>query len=343
MLDSRSQRVLWAVVESYIDSPDPVGSRYVTKKYEFGLSPATIRNIMADLEDLGFLTQPHTSAGRVPTDMGYRFYVENILAPPEENMARMSEQMTNRLLTAGGDVDDILQEATRLISSFSHYLGVASLPRTENSTLHKIEMMNYKDDRIVVMLFTNEGTIKHKIIPNELSLEQRDLGRISSYLSERFTGKNIKEIRSSLVREMKEQKSEFDALIERTLAIFGEGSDNAGDDVLITGFKEVVNLPDFSDIDKIKILSEAIEDKHTIVKLLDKIVDNDGVQVIIGSENRIEGLSNMSMVATTYRESNRPVGVLGIIGPTRMNYQNAIVLVDAAARCLDRMLGGNSS
>ena len=338
MIDSRSKRVLLAVVESYIDSPEPVGSRYVTKKYEFGLSSASIRNIMADLEDLGLLMQPHTSAGRVPTDMGYRFYVENILNPSDE--AECSEQIINRIKSAGGDVDDLVQETTRIISTFSHYLAVASLPRTENSTFHKIELIRYKSDRIVVMLFTDEGIIKHKIISNDMALKQPDLSRIASYLNSRFSGMKISDIRVRLIKEMKKQKDECDLMISRAMDIFGDATSQSGDEVFVSGFKEVVNLPDFSDIDKIKKLYEAIEDKHAIVKILDRIAEDMDVQVIIGSENQIDDLKNLSMVAASYKDHERPVGVIGIIGPTRMDYQSAIAIVDTASKCLSFMLRG---
>jgi heat-inducible transcriptional repressor len=338
MLDGRNKEVLLAVIESYIDSPDPVGSRYVTKKYGFGLSPATIRNIMADLEDMGFLMQPHTSAGRVPTDLGYRFYVEHILDPYDVQRAAFSDDMLTHLNCLSGDVDCMLQETTKIISQFSHYLGIASLPSTESSTFHKIELLSYKDDRIVVMLFTNEGMIKHKIITNDLMLKQSDMNRIASYLNSRFSGMNIGEIRVQLVQEIKEQKDECDTLISKALDLFGSQSDGSGDDVLVSGFKEVVNLPDFSDIEKIKKLSEAIENKHMIVKLIDRIVKEDDIQIVIGAENRIEGLDDMSLVATTYKDDGRPVGVIGIIGPTRMNYNNAIAVVDTAAKYLGHIL-----
>jgi len=339
MLDSRSKRVLWAVIESYIDSPDPVGSRYVTKKYEFGLSPATIRNIMADLEDMGFLMQPHTSAGRVPTDRGYRFYVENILHPEMPDEPDFSRRIMDQLSCVGCDVDDMLHEATRLISSFSHYLGVASSPRADTSIFHRIEFINYKNDRIAVMLFTDEGVIRHKIIRNEFGLKQADLNRIASYLNSQFRGMNMKEIRAHIVSEMKKEKDEVNMLVSRALEIFG-GDGQPGDEVFISGFSEVVNLPDFADVEKIKQLSEAIEDKHTILKLLEQIDSEDGIQVIIGSENRVEGMKNMSVVISTYKDRERPVGAIGIIGPKRMNYQYAIAIVDTTAKCLSRMLCG---
>lgn len=338
MLDGRSRKVLWAVVESYIDSPEPVGSRYVTKKYDFGLSPATIRNIMADLEDLGFLMQPHTSAGRVPTDMGYRFFVENILDPSGFENKDYAREINDHLSCMGNDVDCLLHETAKMISRFSHYLAVASLPRTESSTFHKIELIKYKNDRIVVMLFTDEGLIKQKVISNDLSLKQSDLSRISSYLNSRFRGMNISEIREQLVKEMKKQKDECDLLIEKAMDIFSDSSDDSGEGVFISGFREVVNLPEFSDIEKIKNLSEAIEDKHTIVKLIDQIVREDGIQVVIGAENQVEGMDNLSMVASTYKDNDKPMGVIGIIGPTRMNYQNSILIVDTAAQCLSRLL-----
>lgn len=340
MLDGRSKSVLWAVVESYIGSPEPVGSRYVTKKYEFGLSPATIRNIMADLEDLGFLMQPHTSAGRVPTDRGYRFYVENILLPADFDSSMYAREINDHLTCMANDVDCLLNETAKMISRFSHYLAVASLPRTESSTFHKIELINYKDDRIVVMLFTDEGLIKQKIISNDIGLKQSVLSRISSYLNSRFAGMNISDIRDQLIAEMKKQKDEVDILISRAMDIFSNDESSSAEGVFITGFKEVVHLPDFSDIEEIKKLSAAIEDKHTIIKLIDQIVSADSIQIIIGAENQIQGMSNLSMVATTYKDNEKPVGVIGIIGPTRMNYQSAIAIVDTAAKCLTDVLRG---
>lgn len=343
MFDERSRKVLRAIVQSYIENPDPVGSRYVTKKYEFGVSPATIRNIMADLEDMGYLMQPHTSAGRVPTDLGYRFFVEALLSERTSECLSFSDEIYSRLKHISDDLDGLLRETTKVISSFSHYLAVASLPTIRNSVFHKIEFISYKDDQIVIVLFTDEGLIRHKVVKNDLALKRSDLQRVVSYLNSRFRGVSVSDVRKQLVEEMKHQKDDFDFLISKAMEMCCSSLPPTGENVFISGLKEVVNLPDFADVEKIKELSGAIEDKHTIIKLLDRIIDGEeeGVHVVIGSENSSKNLRDLSMVASTYKECGMSVGVVGIIGPTRMDYRNAIAAVSAAATFISGVLTGD--
>lgn len=338
MVDDRSKRVLWAVVQSYIDTPDPVGSRFITKKFDFGLSPATIRNIMADLEEMGYLMQPHTSAGRVPTDTGYRFYVETLMHEMNTENLDLSDEVIQQLRNAGNDVESLLRETTRIISRFSHYLALASSPRTENSIFRKMEFICYKDNRIAVVLFTNEGTIRHHLIDNDLGLKQDDLNRFAQYINERFSGMTVKELREQLIEEMKQQRDTFDVLMKKTIGIFEHAWGTSDENVFITGFREVVNLPDFSTVEKIKELSQAIEDKHHMIQLIDRFIEKGGIHVTIGDENPLGHMKYLSMVTSTYKESDRSAGIIGIIGPKRMNYQNAIIIVDTAARYISRML-----
>ncbi len=337
VLDERSKKVLWAVIQSYIDNPDPVGSRYVTKKYAFQYSPATIRNIMADLEDMGFLSQPHTSAGRVPTDKGYRYYVEHILEEKIGINEGLLDLLTSKVSDPIEDVDFILDETSKTLASLSRYLGLAVSPGPEGSILRRIELVPYKEDRIAVVILTDEGVIKHKIIKNEMALTSSDLQKISNYLNREFKGYTIKQIREHLAEELRRDKEMYDNLMERSLALCREALYTYGSNVFITGLTRILDLPEFSNIEKIKKISKTIEDKHAIIKLIDKIIDSRGVQVIIGSENPVSEMNELSVIISTYNEHDRPAGVIGIIGPKRMDYSSVISLVETAARFLSKM------
>jgi heat-inducible transcriptional repressor len=341
VLDERSKKVLCAVVQSYINFPDPVGSRAVTKRYPFGLSPATIRNIMADLEEMGFLTQPHTSAGRVPTDMGYRFYVDSLVYEGDHySDMEILQELYKRLKALKNDIDMFLSETTTALSKLSHYLGVALSPRANMTTLKRIELFKYKADKIVTILFTDERLIKNKVISLDSEVSQKDLNRIASYLNSEFSGHTFDEIRLKIIKEMSKEKIRCDSLISKAMRICRETLSFHYGDLFISGLSEVLDLPDFADLKKIRELSKAIEDKHTIIKLLDKLSGLGGVQVLIGSENSMDEMKKLSMVVSTCREDDRPIGVVGIIGPTRMNYAKAIYLVDNTAKFVSKMLSG---
>jgi heat-inducible transcriptional repressor len=338
MLDERSKRVLCAVVQNYINSPDPVGSRTVAKKYSFGLSPATIRNIMADLEDLGFLSQPHTSAGRVPTDRGYRFYVDSLMDEEDYANKKLLRELHKGLEALRDNIDMLFGETTRTISLLSHYLGVAMSPNQNTAILKKIDLLRYRVDKIAAIMFTDEGIIKNKIISLDLNITQKDLNRIAGYLNSEFSGYTFDKIRLKILKEMSKEKIICDSLISRAINICREAFFLPYGDLFVAGLSEVLDLPDFADLQKIKELSRAIEDKHTIIKLLDKLSESDGVQIIIGSENSMDEMKKLSLVVSTCKAANRPIGVIGIIGPTRMNYSRAISIVDTTAKFISRML-----
>jgi len=338
MLDERSRKILCAVIQDYINFPDPVGSRTVARKYSLGISPATIRNIMADLEEMGFLKQPHTSAGRVPTDMGYRFYVDFLTSEPGSSNKDLLQDLYRRLETLRDNIDMLFSETTKTISLLSHYLGVAMSPKTDIVTLNRVEFLRYRPDTIVAILFTDEGIIKNKVIPLDSELTQKDLNRIARYLNSEFSGYTFHEIQRKIIHEMSKEKIMCDALISRAIKICQEAFFSPYGDLFISGLSWVLELPDFADLQKIRELSRAIEDKHTIIKLLDNFSELDGVQIIIGSENSLDEMKDFSVVVSAYKDENKPVGVIGIIGPTRMNYSKAISIVDTTAHFITKML-----
>lgn len=332
----RVYRVLWAVVDSYISNPDPVGSRYITKKYGFNLSPATIRNIMADLEEMGYLRQPHTSAGRIPTDKGYRFYVESLWLGAVDHS--LFEELKGRLENIRNDINELLDKTAKTISEATHYLGIAVPPKPDKTIFKKINLYKYKENRIVIVLITEEGIIKNKIIEFDHETTDRDLKRISDYLNTRFSGYSFDEIRKSILREMDSDRVICDRLISKAMKVCEEVLYAGQNTVFISGLSEVLELPDFSDLKRIKAIMRTIEDKHRIIKLLDMLADEDGVKVVIGSENPVTEMTNLSVIASTYREGDRQVGAVGIIGPTRMDYLRAIAIVDATARYISERL-----
>lgn len=339
MLDERDKKVLCAIVQSYIDRPDPVGSEYITRKYSFSLSSATIRNIMAELEEMGFLIQPHTSAGRVPTDKGYRLYV-NGLCPSEYKFddRAIVANITRELESMKSNLDLLLSETTKRLSSLSHYLSIALSPKAGTAKFSRIKLLRHRKNQVVTVLFTEEGMVKNNIVDIESELSQRDLNRISSYLNSEFSGLTLHEIRTKIIREITKDKLIFDTLVSNAINICKEILSTSSENLFVYGFSEVLGLPDFSEVERIREISKAIEDKNVIVQLLDKLSESEGVQVIIGAENFLKEMKNLSIVASTYKERNRPIGCVGIIGPTRMDYPRAIAMVDFAAKLITRVL-----
>jgi heat-inducible transcriptional repressor len=338
MIDERSRQVLFAVIQCYINSPGPVGSRVVTKKFSFGLSPATIRNIMSDLEEMGLLCQPHTSAGRVPTDVGYRYYVDAIKAERQGVSVDFIQELERRVEVLKRDINSFLDEASRMLSSLSHYIGITMSPNTTSTILSKIELIQYRENQLAVILFTKEGIIKNKIVSIDHEISQKNLNRIAGYINSRFSGYTLDEIKNLVVNEMTRERVLCDNLISEAMMICRDVFSMSPGNIYISGLSEMLTLPDFCDITRIQELLKTIEDKHIVVKLLDKITDSEGTQVFIGSENPLDEMKKFSLVAATYKEGSRPIGAIGIIGPTRMNYLQAISIVDMTANYITEAL-----
>lgn len=338
MLDERNKQVLCAVIQCYINAPGPVGSRVVTKKYSFGLSPATIRNIMADLEEMGFLRQPHTSAGRIPTDSGYRFYVDTMTNEKSHANRDLMLELYRKLETLKKDINSFPDEASRMLSAFSHYIGITMSSHSSMTTLTKIELLKYRDSHLAVILFTDEGIIKNKIVTVNSEISQKDLNRIADYINNEFAGYTLGDIRKIITREIAREKVLCDRMISEAIRICKSIFSASPGAIYISGLSEVLDLPDFCDINRIRELLRTIEDKQLIVSLLDIISGSDGTQVFIGSENPLDEMKKFSMVISTYREGDKPTGAIGIIGPTRMNYLKAISIVDTTAKYITNML-----
>ncbi|MBI4822888.1 MAG: heat-inducible transcription repressor HrcA [Nitrospirae bacterium] len=340
MLGERVQKVLCAIVESYISMPLPVGSMVITKRYSFSLSPATIRHIMADLEGKGFLSQPHTSAGRVPTDKGYRAYVD-YLREKGIGVDRELYDILKRNLETLSDLNIALSKVTSALSSLSHCLAFAA-PLGSAITLNRIQLYRYRGSQVVAVVLSNEGIIKNKVIETDFGLSQKDLSRISDYLNSEFSGLNIEEIRLTLAEQVSKEKAFCDILMSKAMVLCREALSFSFDDVFMSGFSglltELLGVPGLSS--RVKDIVRTIEDKKFILKLLEGLSCPQEVNVIIGSENSMNEMKGLSVVFAPYKQGDKSLGCLGIIGPTRMNYSKTIPMVESAVGTISIAISG---
>ncbi len=339
-LTERDRRVLQAIITDYIQTAQPVGSRIVSKKYKMGLSPATIRNVMADLEELGFLIQPHTSAGRVPTDKAYRFFVDTILNMRRLNLEEKGNIEKGLLLEGDPDINEVMKRASHLLSLLSKQTGVVLAPRFGSKIFKHIEFIKLRDRRILVIIVSRTGEVQNKLIQADEEMSQDELDKYSRYLSEIMGGLSLAEAKQKIVEEMKQEKVLFDKLMYRALQLSQKALEDEGEgDLFIEGKTNIMQSPEFADMEKMRGLLQAFEEKTKIVKLLDKALSAQGIQIFIGAENELNEMINCSIVTAPYSRENYILGTLGVIGPTRMDYSNIIPIVDYTARIVGRILG----
>ena len=330
-LDERRDKVLQAVVDTYIQRGVPVGSRLLAKSSDFNLSSASIRNIMADLEDLGFLVQPHTSAGRVPTDKGYRYYVDALSAQGfRAKEEKLRGSLEKSFQNAREDITVLLNDVTAKVSSMSHCLAFAVPLRADNTTLNRVQLYRYRGNCTVAVLLTNEGLVTSKVLYTDFGLSQRELDRISDYLNSEFAAYTIDEIKTAVMEQMSREKELADVLITKAMQICREALVFPDCDIIFSGVSELIGLPEFAD--QVNSIARAIEDKHTIISILDGLHVGLEAEVLIGAENPDSGFRHLSIITSEYRQGDRPLGRVGMIGPTRMDYSSAIPLVEVMAR-----------
>ncbi len=339
-LTERAKRILQAVILDYIETAEPVGSRIISKKYDLALSPATIRNVMADLEEVGLLTQPHTSAGRIPTEFGLRLYVDSILKVKSLSK-REKETIRERFKGPGHDLANILKEASRVLSTASKHVGVVLAPTLSTAILKHIEFLKLRDDLILVVFISKSGIIQHKMVELEEDLTHEELDKFSRYLDDLLGDLTLSELREKIIEEMEKEKTAFDEMLSKALKLSKTAlqDDTVEEkDVYIEGQANILNYPEFSDIETMRTIFRALEEKSIIIRLLDKSTSNLGVQTFIGSENELIGIEGCSIVISSYTKGSDTLGRLGVIGPTRMDYSKVIPLVDYTARLVGEAL-----
>lgn len=345
-LDDRSKYVLKAIVLSYIKTAFPVGSQAITRSFDIGVSPATIRNIMADLEAQGFLIQPHTSAGRIPTEKGYRFYVNNLLQ--EADLLREQDEILGQAeqLIQRETIQALLQDTSKHLSDASQYLAIVTAPKFSSTRIKQVEFVRLRKNSVMAVCISQDGFIQNKSFEVPEDLSQKDLNKIADTLNSLYSGLTLQEIRQKLLKQMQKMKDLYNHLLEEALELtrrtFIDGSNGIDAELYMDGASHIIDLPDFADFRVMKGLLSAFQEKKAIVQLLDKYIGTEGVQVYIGSENPFLGDHHCSLVVAHYKRGNQVLGTVGILGPTRMEYSKIIPLVDSTAKKVSRLLEESS-
>jgi heat-inducible transcriptional repressor len=332
----REAAILRSVIREHILSGEPIGSRTVSQTRRLDLSPATIRNVMAALEDRGWLQQPHTSAGRVPTDRAYRWYVDQIAGAARLPLGQM-EQIERALASNSGEIADLLAEASRQLSRYSNHVGLVVAPQLDSLVMEQIEFVRLEGRRVVAIVVGRAGVVHNRILELNQPLDQRVLDRAGNFLSTEFQGQTLTRIREELLRRISEERAAYDRLVAASLELGRRAVEaQSAADVFVNGASNLLEAPEFADPGKMRSLMQALERKRTVADLLGRVIEEKGVQVVIGEEQPASGLADCSLVATTYGAQGRVVGSLGIVGPKRMEYARTIALVDCLAGVLGR-------
>lgn len=338
-LNERRRKILWAIIQSYIDLNVPIGSMLITQRFPVDLSSATIRNTMAQLEEMGYISQPHTSAGRIPTEKGYRFYVDMLLEEKTLTLnTALSDELASRLRVGDKDNNILIKEAAKTLSLFSKYLAIATPPRLEIITLKRIKIVKYENKKVLAILIYEDGAVKNKIFELDRVYSQKKLDKAASYFNNNFSGQTLKKIREKIAYELYRDKLICDELIENLLILCKDILSLESDSLSLGGLSGTSFLPDYATLKQIKEILKAIEDKNFMLKLLNQISDAQGTKVILGMENILPSMRELSMVISTYKNKKLASGAVGIIGPTRMNYKKLIPIVDHTAKALTQIL-----
>jgi heat-inducible transcriptional repressor len=351
--DSRGQAVLAAIIKEHLVTGEAVGSLVLSDRFAHGhgWSAATIRNVMAELEEAGLVEQPHTSAGRVPTDKGYRYYVDNMLG--EARLSRSDLKAIDAIFSSTGiessSPERLMERASHALSELSENVGIVVSPSLAENRLSHIEFLQLSDKRILVVLVTTSNIIHNKIIRLEENLTQEDLERTARYLNTEFSGKSLITIRAEILELMREEKALYDRLLRNAILLCDmslDGEDSGAGEVYVDGASNMLTKPDFVDVDRMRDLFRTFEEKSRLLKILNECVSRDqlafrgDVNVVIGREHPASSMRNCALIAAPYRIGfNENPGTLGVVGPMRIEYSRIMAMVNYMARLIERRLG----
>ncbi len=337
-ITERAQHFLKVLIERYIQDGHPVGSRTLAKEAGMDLSPATIRNVMSDLEEMGLVVSPHTSAGRIPTASGFRMFVDSLLTikPLEEpEVANIRDQ-----LDGDHDKPELLESGSQLLSGITNMAGVVMIPRSDPAAFRQIEFLRLSGKRVLAILVTSQGEVHNRIIDVRRAYSASQLEQAANYLNAAFAGQDVAAVRRRLMKEMQDTRTRMNEIMSKALEMAGQVFDAKGsrDDCLIAGQTNLMGFDELASMQRLRQLFDAFTEKHEILHLLDESMRADGIQIFIGEESGYEPLDNCSLVTAPYDVNGRVVGVLGVIGPTRMAYERVIPIVDVTAKLLGAAL-----
>jgi heat-inducible transcriptional repressor len=336
MLDTRAQILLKTLIERYIAEGQPIGSRTLSKYSGLDLSPATIRNVMADLEDMGLISSPHTSAGRVPTPLGYRFFVDTLLVIKplaSGELHRLEDQLHP------DNPQRVIQAASQLLSQLTRFAGVVMTPRRRAAAFRHIEFLRLSEKRILLIVVTPEGDVQNRILLPERDYSASELTEAANYINQNYSGQSLEEVRSRLHGELREIRQDMIQLMTAALDASNKAFAEEGDQYVISGERNLLSIQDLShDMKRLKQLFELFERKTSLLQILDHSLRGQGVQIFIGGESGISAPDDVSIVTSPYKVKGEVVGTVGVIGPTRMAYDRVIPIVDVTAKLLSSAL-----
>lgn len=336
-ISERAQSLLKKLVESYIREGQPVGSRALARNSGLDLSPATIRNVMADLEDLGLIVSPHTSSGRIPTTKGYRVFVDSLLTiKPVENLdvERLRQELGGK-----DTVEHLIDSVSLFLSSITKMAGVVMIPKPEHASLRHVEFLALADGRVLAILVLNEREVQNRIINLPRRYTESELREIANYLNAHFAGRDIISVRQTLISEMRDTQANMNALMQATITMADQlFRQEAPADYVMAGETNLMEFQELSDVEKLRRLFEAFNAKREILNLFDQCLTAQGVQIFIGEESGYSALDECSLITSPYEADGKVLGVLGVIGPTRMAYERIIPIVDVTAKMLSAIL-----
>ncbi|WP_326908264.1 heat-inducible transcriptional repressor HrcA [Sedimentibacter sp. MB31-C6] len=345
-LDKRKVKILKAIISSYIDNAEAVGSRTISKKYELGVSPATIRNEMSDLEEMGFLMQPHTSSGRIPTDKAYRYYVDDLwkMVKASSNNTNLDE-LRKIIEEEANELDSVFKNSVRILSQFTKYTSFLVSPQLRKSTIKRIQLVPVTETKVLLLLILESNIIKQVMLKLKSPIPIDQIDKISNTLSEQLFGYKLEDVNSdlkeSLIKYLYSLRDNFgESLLDVLPFLINQVEKLEDISVYSDGISNILNLPEYNDLDKAREFITFAENKHSVAKLFQSVGEND-LAICIGQENLYEELRDCSLITATYKFNGRIIGKIGVVGPTRMDYQRVISTVKSISEVINGIIDQN--
>ena len=336
-MDERKRKILRAIVQDYIATAEPIGSRTIARKFDLGVSPATIRNEMADLEDLGLIEQPHTSSGRVPSDAGYRYFVDCLMDPQtvSDEQREIIERESSRRIH---EIQEVISHTSRLLSELTNLTSIVLGPQKGKSTFGKMHFLPYQPGQVILVIVKENGTVENHIIDIGENLTTEELQQVAGVFNQKMRGYSLDQVKRTLLHEIYDELSRQRRLIDNTLDMLREILDDKEqeDRIYLGGTLNMLNQPEFRDLGKVKTLFKVFEENESLKKLLRPY--QEGLNVTIGGENTMKEFKGCSVISATYKVNGLTIGAVGVLGPTRMDYGKAIAIVDFMTRSLTEVL-----
>ena len=338
LLNERASKVLHHIIQNYVSTGQPVASSALVNAADLQVSSATVRNVMSDLVELGLLHSPHTSAGRVPTSAGYRTYINQLLHSQPFHCEPTGE--IRKALQQFDDPKRLLSNASKMLSRLTSFAGVVSMPDSEFSHFKQIEFLKLKKERVLAILVTEDGMVENKVLNLDQTYSDSELVRASNYFNDAYTGRSMFDVRQDLLRKMQQDSSEMQGAmqtaVEMAQGLLSEDDDE--DQLVMSGKSNLYGLPDFSETEQLKGILDTFHTKRVLLDLVSKSLDGEGISIYIGEESGYQALEACSVIAMPYEKDGQRVGVLGVIGPTRMQYDQVVAVVDVTSKLLSSAL-----